>query len=76
MGIIPKDRYGMSANGQSLYKMITDYNLTVLYALNTCSGTFTRIKNKNPDKKSVIDYTIISNDFVPFLKSIVILMDE
>ena len=44
----------MSDNGQSLYKMITDYNLTVLNALNTYSGTFTIIKNKNPDEKSVI----------------------
>ena len=37
-GIIPNDRYDMSDNGQYLYKMITDYNLTVLNALDTCSG--------------------------------------
>ena len=52
--------------------MITDYNLTVLNALDTCSGTFTRIKNKNPDEKSVIDYAVTSNDLVPFLKSMTI----
>ena len=45
--IIPNDRYGMSDNGQSLYKMITDYNLTVLNALDTCSGTFTRTKKSS-----------------------------
>ena len=71
-GIIPNDRYDMSDNGQYLHKMITDSNLTVLNAVDTCSGTFTRIKNKNPDEKSVIDYTITSNDLVPFLKSIAI----
>ena len=70
--IIPKDSYDMSDNGQSLYKMITCNNLTVLNALDTCSGTFTRIKNKNPDEKSAIDYAITSNDLVLFLKSMVI----
>ena len=68
-GIIPNDRYDMTDNGQSLYKVLTDYNMTVLNALDTCSGTFTRIKNKSSDKKSVIDYAFTSNDLVPFLKS-------
>ena len=72
--IISKDRYDMSDNGQSLYKQITDYNLTVLNALDTCSGTFTGVKNKNPDEKSVNHYTITSNDLVPCLKSMA--MDE
>ena len=71
-GIIPNDRYDMSDNGQYLYKMITNYDLTVLNALDTCSGTFTRIKNKDPDEQSVIDYAITSNDLVPFLKSMAI----
>ena len=71
-GIIPNDRYDMNHNGQSLYKVITNYNLTVLNALDIYSGTFARIKNKNPDKKSVMYYTITSNDLVPFLKSMAI----
>ena len=71
-GIIPKDRYDRSDNGQPLYKMISDYNLTFLNALDTCSGTFTRIKNMNPHEKSVIDYAVTSNVLVPFLKSMVI----
>ena len=33
---------------------------------------FTRIENKNPDEKLVIDYAIASNDLVPFLKSMAI----
>ena len=36
--IIPNDRYDMSDNGQYLYKMITDYNLAVLNALDTCNA--------------------------------------
>ena len=52
--------------------MITDYNLIVLNALDTCSGTISRIKNKNPDDKSVVDYVITSNDLVPFLKSMAV----
>ena len=71
-GIIPNDRYDMSDNGQYLHKMITDYNLTVLNALDTCSGTFTRIKNEKPVEKSVIDYAVTSNDLVPFMKSMTI----
>ena len=62
----------MSDNGQYLYKLTTNYNLTVLNALDTCSGTFMRVKNKNPDEKSVIDYAVTSNDLVPFLKSMTI----
>ena len=62
----------MSDNGQSLYKIITGYNLTVLNALDTCSGTFTGIKNKHQDEKSVIDHAITSNDLVPFLESMAI----
>ena len=34
-GIISNNRHDMSDNGQYLYKMITDYDLTVLNALDT-----------------------------------------
>ena len=59
----------MSQEPDPRIKVFTDYNLTVLNASDICSGTFTRIKNKNSDEKSVIYYAVTSNDLVQFLKS-------
>ena len=65
----------MSSNGQKLhnliikYNLITKYNLNVVNSMEICSGTFARANKKIVGEKSVLDYVIVSDDLIRYIKN-------
>ena len=68
-GIIKGDIHDMSSNGQKLHNLIIKYNLNVVNSMEICSGTFTRTKNKIVGEKSVLDYVIVSDELLRYIKN-------
>ena len=58
--IIRGEIHQMSNNGERLTDVTGKYKIAVLNALESCSGTFTGFKNKNPVEKSIITLHKIS----------------
>ena len=68
-GIIKGDIHDMSSNGQKLHNLIIKYNLNVVNSMEICSGTFTRVNNKIVGEKSLLDYVIVSDDLIRYIKN-------
>ena len=68
-GIIKGDIHDMSSNGQKLHNLIIKYNFNVVNSMEICSGTFTRANNKIVGEKSVLDYVIVPNELIGYIKN-------
>ena len=69
-GIIKGDTHDMSSNGQNLHNLtIIKYNLNVVNSMEICSGIFTRANNKIVGEKSVLDYVIVSDELIRYIKN-------
>ena len=68
-GIIKGDIHDMSSNEQNLYNLIIKYNLNVVNSMEICSGTFTRANDKIVGEKSVLDYVIVSDEVIRYIKN-------
>ena len=68
-GIIKGDIHNMSINGQKLPNLIIKYNLNVVNFIEICSGTFTRANNKIVGEKSALDYIIVSDELIRYIKN-------
>ena len=68
-GIIKGDIHDMSSNGQKLHDLIIKYNLNVINSMEIFSGTFTRANNKIVGEKSVLDYVIVSDELIRYIKN-------
>ena len=67
-GTIKGDNHNMSSNGQKLHNLIIKYNLNVVNSMGICSGSFTRA-NKIVAEKSVLDYVIVSDELIRYIKN-------
>ena len=63
------DIHDMSSNGQKLHNLIIKYNLNVVNSMEICSGTFTRANKKIVGEKSVLDYVIVTDDLIRYIKN-------
>ena len=68
-GIIKGDIHDMSSNGQKLHGLIIKYNLNIVNCVEICPGTFTRANNKTVGEKSVLDYVIVSDELIRYIKN-------
>ena len=67
--IIKDGIHDKSSNGQKLHNLIIKYNLNVVNSMEICSGTFTRANNKIVGEKSVLDYVIVSDELIRYIKN-------
>ena len=67
-GIIKGDIRDMSSNGQKLHNLIINHNLNVVNSMEICSGTFNRANNKIVGEKSALDYVIVSDELIRYIK--------
>ena len=61
--------HDMSSNGQKLQYLIIKYNLNVANSMEICSETFTRANNKSLGEKSELDYLIVSDELIRYIKN-------
>ena len=64
---ISGDIHDISANGRRLLNIVKEFDLDVLNSSQKCTGIFTRVNNKNPDEKSVLDYVIVSGQLEKYV---------
>ena len=52
---ISGDIHDISRDGKHLLNIVKEINFDILNSSQKCTGIFTRVNNKNPDEKSVLD---------------------
>ena len=55
----------LSQSGKFLKQIIIDFNLIVANKMNICQGWWTRVNNRDPNEKSIIDYVLASEVVKP-----------
>ena len=64
---ISGDIHDISGNGKRLLNIVKEFNLDVSNSSQKCTGIFTRVNNKSPDEKSVLDYVIVSSQLEKYV---------
>ena len=67
--IIKGDIHDFRNNGQKLHNMIIKNNLHVINSMEISTGIFTRVNNKIIGENSVLDYVIVSDDLMRYIKN-------
>ena len=64
---ISGDIHDIGGNGKRLLNIVKEFNLGVLTSSLKCTSISSRVNNKNPDEKSVLDYVTVSGELASML---------
>ena len=71
--LIRNDPRPQNKNGKIMQDFLSLNELTVVNGLSLCKGLFTRIrKTKDTCEKSILDFFVVNNKILPFIKSMTI----